>query len=113
MAISPTLRQARKRVAEALGEFAREQKWDPQDYKIFVRANKQWGHLQIILVLRDLEKLDYYDMYSTIWNFLREKLKDEPELVNYLGLVLRSFRQVEEGGIYTIEPDYMELKTSD
>jgi hypothetical protein len=58
------------------------------------------------LVARAFNGRDYAASYRAVMNYLRKELAEEPGLFESIGLALRDFDQVDEGGIYAIGPDY-------
>jgi hypothetical protein len=58
---------------------------------------------------RSFPQPDPDDAWLPLLHFLQEKLKDEPELIDSLHLVVRRFDQIKEGGIYAIGPGYTEI----
>src|SRR4051812_38689927 len=110
MALSPTMKRAVRHVADLLGEYARRQGWGSDDYRLFFRVNAAWGSIHVVFVALGFEGRDAYECYAAVEQFLRDSLEDEPDLFRSIGLVIRTPKQVDEGGIYAIGPGYFEVK---
>src|SRR4051812_5989919 len=110
MALSPTMKRAVRRVADLLGEFATQQGSGVEDWRLFFRVDPDWDRIRVIIVSNGFEGHDPYGSYAAVEQFLRDKLRDDPALFHAIGLVIRTFQQVDEGGIYAIGPDYFEVK---
>jgi hypothetical protein len=110
MALSPTLKRAVRCVADLLGEYGREQGWGPDDYQLFFRVSGSWGNIHVVFVARGFEGHDPFECYSSVMQYLRDQLRTEPDLFGSIGLVIRTFKEVEEGGIFAIGPSYVEVK---
>ena len=109
MDYGPIVRRAARRIGEAIDGYARTRGWSPGDYRWFYRAQPEWGHIHVILVARGFKGRGYSESYRSVMEFLKGDLADEPGLVESLGLVVRDFDQVAEGGLYAIGPDYEEF----
>ena len=108
MAVSTILRRALRRIAGAITEYAKKNKWTEQDYWIYYQFNPDWDRLHILFVAKAFDLNSEFKNYASVQEFLTEVLADEPHLQELLGLVVRSKRQVDEGGIYSIGSDYRE-----
>jgi hypothetical protein len=97
------------RIASALQSFAEEKGWAPEDYQTYVRVNQSAGRIHIIFVARGFEGTSDFARYAEVRSYLENKLKDATTLFQAIGLVVRTPRQVAEGGIYAIGPDYIEV----
>jgi hypothetical protein len=112
MAQSATMKQAVRHVADLLQEFARIEGWNSDEFRLFFSVNKAWGRMHVVVAAEAFEGRDSFECYSAVDQFLRERLKDEPELFHSIGIVVRTMRQLQEGGIYSVGPDYFEVKVS-
>jgi hypothetical protein len=54
---------------------------------------------------------DPYKAAREVWAFLKQELKEAPDILRSLGLVVRSKKKVDEGGLYAIGPSYREFWT--
>jgi hypothetical protein len=111
MANNPILRKVVRRVAEALASFAVEKGWAQDEYGIYYRMNPDWDQVHFIFVAKGLPGQGSFSDYAEVRNYLAQKLQDEPDLMNMVGLVVRDYSQVEQGGIYSIGADYKEYWT--
>ena len=59
----------------------------------------------MIFVAKSLEEKGDFQNYSSVRRYLESKLADEPEPLDDMGLIVRSLKQVEEGGTYAIGPE--------
>ena len=104
--VSETVKKrAIRSLVQALQKYAESQGWQSEDYRIFYWGNWDWGKIHLILVARAFPGR-YEDQWLTISEYLKKELKDEPVLRKAFNLELRTFDQVEEGGLYAIHPDY-------
>ena len=110
MALDPLMRRAVRLIAGAIEKYAADRGWGPADYRWFYRTNPDWGLVGVILVAEGFEGRDYFQDYQAVRSYLENALKDEPGLTMGPGIVLRTPKQVEEGGIYAIGPDYEEYE---
>lgn len=106
MAVNTTLKRALRLIAGALTDYAKDQGWSPDDYWIYYHINPKWDKIHMIFVAKGFEGKGDFQNYASVRRYLESKLADEPELLNYMGLIVRSLKQVEEGGIYAIGPEY-------
>jgi hypothetical protein len=109
MAGGATLDRAVQRTAAVLRDYAREQGWGPEDFRLYASVSPEWEHIHVIFVSKGFEGRDYYESYASVKDYLSKRLADSPDLANALGLVIRDFKQVEQGGFYGIGPDYSEI----
>jgi hypothetical protein len=109
MALRPALKKAVERIARALKDYASQKGWGPDDYRIYILANEEWGRIKITFVGKDFGTLDNYGKWAEVHDFLDRELAGEPGIGYTIGLSVRDSRQVEEGGIYAIGPAYTEI----
>jgi predicted Co/Zn/Cd cation transporter (cation efflux family) len=110
MAIGPTMKQAIRRIAQALVAYAKEKGWSEGDYQIYYAASSKRSQIYIAFVSKYFDKNQRYENYALIKEHLARELGDMPGLLNHLALVIRSREQVEEGGIYAVGPPYREYR---
>ena len=113
MALSPIMKRAIRRVADVLGAYAREHGWWPLDFRLYYRANEKWGKIDILFVSDGFDGLDEHEAYVSVMDHLGRWLSDEPELANAVGLVLQTFKETEEGGLYSIPRSYNPVRPRD
>lgn len=94
MALEASMRVAALRVAAALHRFAEKRGWPPENYRIFMTVNPDWGHLHVIFVSNEFghddEHLNQND-YDDVMDSLEEDFKEVPELYRAIGMVLIRF----------------------
>jgi hypothetical protein len=100
------LNMAARKVAHALMRYAEKKGWRPDDYRVYVRFNEDWDTMHFVLVSREFEGQDNYESYQDVWRHLEDSLKDDPELLRSIYLVVKDFKQAEQGGIFGVGPDY-------
>lgn len=106
MAVERNLKLGVRLVVEALRRYAAAQGWSTADYRVLIETNAEWGRIHAILVARSFPGETLDDQWASVIDFLDEELKEEPGLMESLNLVLRTFDEVDEGGIYAIPPSY-------
>lgn len=109
MAIQAAMIYAVQHVVEAFQKYAGTQGWGPGDYRMFVRASEEWGHIHVILVAKAFPGKSKHDQWLSVLDFIERELKDEPALRAGFHLTLRTFDQVKEGGLYSIGPDFVDV----
>src|SRR5512135_3310632 len=109
-----TQRSALKRwirtLAAALQAFATEKGWKPDEYHVYVRVNKSAGRIHCILEAPGFEGIGDFERYVEVRSYLESRLRDDSDLFQALGLVVRIPRQIEEGGLDEIGPEYTEVR---
>jgi hypothetical protein len=110
MAIETPLRYSLRRLTEAFRRYALTQHWGPDDYQVFVRLNLDWGAIHLILVAKEFRSPDGGDPWASVDRFLEDDLKDDRALYESLRLVLHTYDQVKEGGLYGIPRSYEDIK---
>jgi hypothetical protein len=108
MANRTELRRKARLARNLLRLYAQKQGWPKQDYRIFMRA-RGGGILHVLLVARAWNGPPGFASWQLAWEYLKDGLRDEPEVLDHLRLGVRSFDQVAEGGLYAITPDYAEI----
>jgi hypothetical protein len=109
MALSTAMKNAIRRVVQILRAYATAQGWHPGEYQIYIRPNEGWGRIEVILVAREFPGKDYFEQWESVINFLEKELKHDRPLFEALNLVLHTFDQVAEGGLYAIGSGYEEV----
>src|SRR5205823_4591383 len=104
------MKRALRRVIQLLRRYATAHGWQPGEYRIFLRANEEWGYIKIILVAKTFPGKDEFEQWESIIDFLEKELKDDRPLFEALGLNLRTFDQVAEGGLNAIGDSYEEAE---
>ncbi|HZW34968.1 MAG TPA: hypothetical protein VFF52_29865 [Isosphaeraceae bacterium] len=97
-----------RRITQAIRRYAESVHWSPNDYRIFVRPNWDWGRINIILAAREFPD-GPEDPRPSIRSFLERDLKDAPELFRAIGLTVSTFEQIRRGGLHGIPEAYEEL----
>ena len=111
MALEFEVKQVVRRIAEAFDNFASEQGWDRGDYRILLRAKPDWGRFHVLLLARQFPGDTPRDQWITVMNFVTVDLDaDDPDLIRSVSLTLRTFDQVEEGGIYAIGRGFEDVR---
>ncbi len=109
MASQAAMKRAILKVARILQGYATIQGWRPGEYRIFVHPNEEWGQIHFLLVAKAFPGKDYYEQWESVIDFLEKELKDDRPLFEALHLVLHTFDQVAEGGLYAIGSSYEEV----
>ena len=113
MALSPNMKRAVRRLANILGAYARKQGWWPLDFRLYYQTNEEWGKIRFVFVSDGFEGRNYDESYRSVMDYVGERLQDDPELIGALGLTLQSFKQLSEGGLYSIDQSYSAVKPKD
>jgi hypothetical protein len=108
MALSPTLRSALTRISTALNDFASQRGWKPGEYKVLIHVSQKWGRIRVFFIVKDFEGLSEQDMWAQVWDHLEKTLESGPDLVYSVGLSVRSWDQVKQGGMYSIPLGYVD-----
>ena len=98
-------------VAGALTKFAKAQGWEDLDYWIYYKTNPEWDKVHFVFVAKGFNDQDPYESTKSVWSYLEKELSGEQDVLRSLGLVVRSKKKVEEGGLYAIGPGYKEFWT--
>lgn len=114
MALGRIMKRAVRRVTDLLGAYARKEGWwASADFRIYFRVNDAWGGLHFILVSDGFEGRDEFENYESVMTYLRHRLSDDPDLFGAIHLVIETFKQVAEGGLYAIGDDYKRAQPRD
>src|SRR4051812_4685881 len=94
MALDTSIEQAALKIAEILHNYARDQGWPPEKYRIFITVSTDWGLIHVTFVAEAFEgqsEPDQYKNYDDIMDYLENSLRDDPDLYARIGLVTRGF----------------------
>jgi hypothetical protein len=106
MDLEPGMRQAARRVASVLHEYALQRGWKyarggdftKGDYFLNIRANEDWLRFEVTLVAKAVNATDLYAEYDRVQEWIEDRLRDEPELAEAVWLVLMSPEEFSSGG---------------
>ena len=110
MALSATLKAVLTRIADALGAFAADQGWDPDEYRILFHHDTRWGRIRVFFIAKDFGKSSPLEMWERVWDSIEKALKSGPDSGYSVGLSVRDGGQVMQGGAYAIPPGYVDQK---
>jgi len=102
MAIGRTLKTTLKKIVSALKDFAGQQCWKPDEYKILFQISKKWGFVSVFFIVKDFGELDSHEMWERVWKSLENSTLTEQDRVYTIRLSVRDWKQMREGGIYSI-----------
>jgi hypothetical protein len=111
MAEESEMRRSVFLIAGALTKFAKSQDWGDFDYWIFYKTNPDWDKVHFVFVAEGFNDQDPYESTRKVWSYLEKELVAQPDVLKSLGLVVRSKKKVDEGGLYAIGPGYTEFWT--
>lgn len=102
------VRQAVRRVTQALHDFTREKgwkyakhaDWSQGDYYMDVVANMDWLRIYLTFVAKAYEGQDGLKRFLEVHNYLREVLKDDPQLRQLIVLVVKSPSEHDRDGLF-------------
>jgi hypothetical protein len=109
MASETTLRRVGEQISKAIREFAETHGWPAGDYRLFLHLNEDWYTAHVILAAEDFGGGEIRDKSRIVSKFLKENLPDFLKELNAFNLTLRTFSQIDEGGIYQIGPEFVDL----
>jgi len=109
------MRLAVRNLAQLLSEYAASRGWSADRYKLYFLPDAEWGQVIIIFVGPfpaddDEHEEARFQEWERIVEFLETHLHHERSLLHSYNLVLRTLEEVEEGGIYSIGPEYFEAQ---
>jgi hypothetical protein len=114
MDLGRIMKRAVRRVANLLGAYARREGWwASANFRIYYRVDDAWGSLHFIFISDGFEGRDEFENYESVMSYLRRRLSDDPDLFGAIHLVVETFNQVAEGGLYAIGDDYQLAKPRD
>jgi hypothetical protein len=105
------MRQVVQEVSFALTKYADKEGWKKDEYWIYYHVNSDWGVVNFVFVSRCFDGTDEWTSYQSVWRFLIEYFKDDPEILRYFTLVVRSKAKVDQGGLNSLGPSYREFWT--
>jgi len=108
MASDTALRSALTSVSRALNDFAIQRGWKAREYEILFAVSQEWGLIRAFFVVKDFEGLSETDMWGQVWDQLEKALKSGPDIGLSVGLVVHSWDQVNQGGLYSIPVDFVD-----
>ncbi len=108
MAASSSLKSKLILIAKALKEFATEQGWKAGEYKILFRVNRRWAVISVYFIAKDFGKLSNQEMWEMVLRHVEKSLATVPDIGYAIRLAVRDWKQVEEGGIYSIPPGFVD-----
>lgn len=109
MASQTVINHMMRRLAQAFQAYAANEGWQPEDYRVFVYFNEDWGAIHLILVAKEFPREQWQDRWLHVVEFLDKELKDDPPLRDALHLVVRTFDEVAEGGLYSIGENFQDI----
>jgi hypothetical protein len=100
-------------VANALSNYADQRGWKPNDYWIYYNINAEWDVVHLIFVSRQISESQEDSYYHEVWQFLIRhfQVKQDPAILRYFNLLVRSKSRVDKGGLYGIGPAFEEYRT--
>jgi hypothetical protein len=108
MAIEIQMKRAVKRLVEVFGKFAEQQGWGPADYRLLFDLNPDWGRIYVALVAHHFPGRNLADRWQNVMSFLKKELGGDKGLLDAIGLILKTFKEVEEEGDAAVGPQYAE-----
>jgi hypothetical protein len=108
MAIGATMKSAIKRIADALANFASQHGWKPDEYQILFYRSGRWGRIRVFFIAKDFGGLSRQEMWSRVSDYLDKELASGPDIGYSLGLSVRDWSQVNQGGAYSIPLGYID-----
>jgi hypothetical protein len=112
MALGTTMKSAVKRIGDALTDFASQQGWTPDEFRILFYRNARWGRIRVFFILKDFGGLAPQETWVRVFDHLRKELAKGPDIGYSVGLSVHDWNQVNQGGSYSVPPgfiDYSEL----
>lgn len=108
MALETAVKQAVRRVTQALHDYARQRgwryakhaDWSQGDYYMDVVANMDWLRIYVTFVAKAFEDQDLYTRFSDVQGFLREVLKNDQQLLQSIVLVVKSPSEHDREGLF-------------
>jgi hypothetical protein len=111
MAHEANLREIAESVDRAFKEHADATGWPSQQYRIYLKYNPEWNYIHIIVAADQFPGGgEIRDQARATAKFMDEKLDDILKNVSDMRLTLRTFSQIDEGGIYAISPEFIDVK---
>lgn len=102
------MRRTVGKIVQALERYAQSSGMGRDDYGIFVRINEDWGQLHVVFAARRFPIPDPETQWLEVTSWLEEQLPELIESIESMNLSLRTFAQLEEGGIYGLGPEFQD-----
>jgi hypothetical protein len=107
MDLAPELRDAVREVAGVLHRYAENKGWKHApygdfsrgDYFLDVRANEDWGTLDVTFVAEEFAKRDRFQVFNEVQDWLEKELEKDPSLAGAVALVVKSPSEYERGSL--------------
>ena len=108
MALNSTLRSALTRISKALHEFASQRGWNSGEFKVLFHVSQKWRRIRVFFIVKDFGNLSEQEMWVQVWDHLEASLASGPDLIYNVGLSVRTWEQVNQGGMYSIPLGYVD-----
>jgi hypothetical protein len=108
MALGTTMKSAIKRIADTLVDFASQLGWKPEEYQILFYQSSRWGRIRVFFIAKDFGGRSRQDFWALVSDFLEKELAKGPDIGFSLGLSVRDWAQVNQGGAYSIPQGYID-----
>jgi hypothetical protein len=108
MALGTTMNSVITRITAALTDFASQQGWKPNEYQILFYPSSRWGRIRVFFIVKDFGGLSRQDMWGRVSDYLETELAKGPDIGYSLGLSVRDWSQVNQGGAYSIPLGYID-----
>jgi len=110
MASEPTLREFAEQISRVVREYADTHGWPADSYRLYLRFNEKWDTAHVMLVSGNFDERKNRDTWKEIMNFLKKELFSFMKYFIMFNLTLRSFDQINEGGIYAFGPEFVPVE---
>ncbi len=110
MALGTTMKSAVKRIADALTDFASREGWKPNEYQILFYRSSRWGRIRVFFITKDFGGLSRQEMWARVSDHLEKELTKGPDIGYSVGLSVRDWSQVNQGGAYSIPVGFIDHK---
>ncbi|MEJ7639667.1 MAG: hypothetical protein WKF75_17255 [Singulisphaera sp.] len=110
MALESEVRQTLRWITQAFDRFAADCGWKSGEYQVLVRINQDWGRVHVILAAKEFPGGTEQEKWQKVMDYLVQKFgQDEPGRLQSISLSIRTFDEIEEGGIYSISQKFMNV----
>jgi hypothetical protein len=110
MALGTTMKSAIKRVANPLVDFASQEGWKPDEYQVLFHQSSRWGRIRVFFIAKNFGGLSRQDMWARVSDHLEKEIAKGPDIGYSLGLSVRDWDQVNQGGAYSVPPGYIDYR---
>jgi len=110
MALSSTVKTALTRISNALTDFAKDQGWKENEYRILFHVSQKWGRIRVFFVVKALGDLSSQEMWVRVWDYMENSFKNGPDIGYSVGLSLRDWNELSQGPAYRIPRGYVDSK---